>query len=127
MEFVSVLAAAITIWIIGAIWYGVASKPWMAASGVTAEQANAMNKLIYLASFVVFIFLAGFMRYVWARMGVASISEGLVMGACVGAFFGLPWMAVNNMYTGRPVMLTIIDGAYAVMGLAAGGAVLVLL
>ena len=124
MEIIAVLAAAAVTWAIGAAWYGIVSKPWMAASGVTAEQARAMPKSIYLLSYLCFVVLMAFAQYVYFLADVQSWSEALVMGAGVGAFFGLPWMAVNNMYTGRPMMLTAIDGAYAVVGVAAGSAVL---
>ena len=124
MEIIAVFAAAAVTWVIGAIWYGVISGPWMKASGVTAEQARDMPKSIYLLSFLCFVVLMAFAQYVFYLADVQGVAEGLAMGAGIGAFFGVPWMCVNNMYTGRPLMLTVIDGAYAVAGVAAGGAVL---
>ena len=124
MDIIAVFAAAAAIWIVGAVWYGTMSGPWRAASGVTAKQAAETPKVVYLLSYLCFVPMAGFTQYIFFLADIQTAAEGLSMGAGFGAFFGIPWMAVSNMYQSRPILLTAIDGAYAVIGLAAGGAVL---
>lgn len=124
MDIIAVFLAAAATWGIGAFWYGVISGPWLAVSNMTAEQAAATPKTVYLLSYLCFVVMMGFAQYVYVLADVRGVVEGMLLGAGFGAFVALPWMAVNNMYQHRPVLLTAIDGAYAVAGMAAGGAVL---
>ncbi|WP_316014389.1 DUF1761 domain-containing protein [Roseobacter sp. HKCCA0434] len=120
----AVLIASVVTWGVGAAWYGAMARPWQAASGVTAEEARAMPRVIYLLGFACILVVMGFAQWMFYLADVRGTGEGLTTGAMIGGFFVTPWIALNNLYTGRPVMLTLIDGAYAVLGIAAGGAVL---
>jgi hypothetical protein len=130
MEILNVLVAAAACWAFGAAWYGLLSKPWMAVSGVTmgpdGRPANGTSPLPYLVSLVMMIIVAGMMRHVFAMSpGLDSLWDGIMTGLGVGAFFITPWIAINNAYTMRPLLLTLIDGAYATIGCAIIGVVLV--
>jgi hypothetical protein len=56
--------------------------------------------------------------------GIESAGGGLVAGLGVGLFFIVPWVAMNYAYANRPVMLTVLDGGYAVLGCGVIGLVL---
>ena len=58
---------------------------------------------------------------------VRTLGGAVVSGLGVGAFFILPWVWMNNTYTSRPILLTVIDGAYSIIGCGIIGAVLALL
>lgn len=124
----SVLLAAIASFAVGAFWYGVFAKPWMADVGLKAgpdgKPQGGMNPVIYVVSFVLQILVAGMMRHVFAASGIAGLFESLVAGAAIGLFFITPWIAMNNLYGKRPIRLSLIDGGYAVAGCAAMGGVL---
>jgi hypothetical protein len=122
----AVLVAGIAGFMVGGIWYGVLSRPWMEAAGLTQEQVSPEGRMAagpmiraLLADIVIAAMLAGVMeRY---DGGAVTIAGGLVTGglACVG--FALTTLAVNHGFGLRPLRLTIIDGghwllAFLVMG-----------
>jgi len=130
MEIVNVLAAAAGSFVFGAIWYMALAKPWMAASGVPVgddgQPVNSSNPLPYITSAVSAILVAGMMRHVFETSAVETVWSGAVSGLGIGLFFICPWMAMNNMFGGRPFRLTVIDGGYAVIGCTIMGIVLML-
>ncbi len=130
MQFVAVVVAAIANFAFGAFWYMTLAKPWMAASGVPVgpdgRPAGGMKPAPVIVSAITSILVAGLMRHIFALSGIDTLGEGLVSGLGVGAFFIVPWMAMNNAYGMRPAMLTVIDGGYAILGCGIIGTVLVL-
>ncbi|MBE1286067.1 MAG: DUF1761 family protein [Rhodobacteraceae bacterium] len=131
MEFISVVAAAAAGFALGAGWYGALAEPWMQAAGVKrgpdGKPEGGQSPLIFLATFILQLIVAGMMRHVFALSGIDGLFTGLVAGAGVGLFFISPWIAINNLYGSRPIKLTLIDGGYATLACAAMGVVLALL
>lgn len=130
MEVLNVLAAAAAGFALGAVWYMVLAEPWMQASGVArgpdGRPENGQSPILFASTFVLQIVVAGMMRHVFALSGIDSVGEAVIAGAGIGAFFITPWIGINNLYGGRPVKLTLIDGGYATLACAAIGLVLVL-
>jgi Protein of unknown function (DUF1761) len=132
MELISVLVAAVAAFAYGAVHYTVFSKQWLPVSGVPLDEngrpAQGGNMLFEFGStFVALLFVAGMMRHMLAMSGVATLGGSVVSAVGVGAFFIVPWVWMNNTYTRRPIKLTVIDGAYSIIGCAIIGAVLALL
>ncbi len=130
MEVVNVLVAAAGSWVFGAIWYMALSKPWMAVARIECDESgrpkNADSKLPFILSAVCMILVAGLMRHVMAMSNLTTVLQGLMAGFGIGAFFIAPWTMINNAYTGRPFMLTVIDGGYAIIGCSIIGIILAL-
>ena len=58
VNYLAVFVAAVAGWLVGAVWYGVFSKPWIAAQGKTMEafkQEQAGKQLAFLPFVLVFI------------------------------------------------------------------------
>lgn len=132
MELISVIAAAIAAFAYGAVHYTVLSKHWLPVSGVKLNEngrpAQGGNMLYQFgSSFIAMLFVAGMMRHMLTMSGVADLGSAIVSGLGVGAFFILPWVWMNNIYTSRPIMLTVIDGAYSVIGCGIIAAILAVL
>ncbi len=131
MEYISVLLAALAAFVFGAVWYTALSKPWMKAAGIpmkpdgTPDGNGSPMPFVVLA--VALILVSGMMRHVMAMSGLDTVSEGLMAGVGVGAFFITPWMAMNNAFGMRPWTLTLIDGGYAIAACTIIGLVLTLL
>ena len=125
---VAVLAAAAASWLFGAAWYGLLARPWMAVSGVEVgsdgRPANSKRIAPYLVSLISAILVAGMMRHVFALSGIDGAVAGLVSGLGVGLFLATPWIATNYGFSGRPLLLTVIDGGYATLGCALMGLIL---
>lgn len=129
MEFLNVIAAAAGAFAFGAFWYIAMSKPWVAASGVATDAqgrpANA-GAMPFVVGIVAMIVAAGMMRHIFASAGIMTPGAGIVAGAGIGAFFILPWLAMNYGFAQRPAALTLIDGVNAVAGSAIMGLILTL-
>jgi len=130
MEFLNVLVAAGAAFGLGAVWYGALGNAWMEAANVKrgpdGKPENVQNPMIYLGSLLLQLAVAGMMRHMFALAGIDELAKGLVAGLGVGLFFISPWIAINNLYSGRPMKLTLIDGGYATVGCALMGLMLTL-
>lgn len=130
MEYLAVLAAAVAAYAFGAVWYIVLSKPWIAASGIPVDasgkpQGNG-SPMPFVIGFVCVLLVAGMTRHIFATSGIDTVSEGLMGGAGLGAFIITPWLLMCYTYGMKPVMLTVLDGAYAIAGCTIIGLVLTL-
>lgn len=131
MEFLSVIAAAAASFVLGAVWCMALAEPWMQAARIPRDAdgkpEGGQSPLLFGATFLLQLVVAGRMRHVFALTGIDTLGAGLVAGGGVGLFLISPWIAINNAYGMRPLRLTVIDGGYATLGCAAMGAVLALL
>jgi hypothetical protein len=129
MEIINVLVAAAAAWVFGAIWYMALSKPWIRVSGVKLDEETGRplgGAMPFILSAIAMIVVAGFMRHIFAMTAIDTIGKGLTAGLGIGLFFITPWTLINNAYPGRPFLLTVIDGGYAVIGCGLIGAILML-
>ena len=124
MNFLIMLAAAVCAWLFGALYYGTLGKAWVEAQGTTmegfkAKQAANVGKLSAQAPFILALICALIMAYVLyglmkhvAHTGPLTVRNGLISGAFVWFGFMLTSMAVNNAFSGRKAMLTVIDAGH---------------
>lgn len=132
MELISILAAAVASFMYGAVHYNVLSKPWIAASGV---KIGADGKPIgptpaylpFVVFFIAMLLAAGMMRHIFATSGIDTVGGALVSGLGIGAFFIAPFTFLNNSFSNRPFMLSVIDGSFAIIACGIIGLVLALL
>ncbi|MDQ8729685.1 DUF1761 domain-containing protein [Bradyrhizobium sp. LHD-71] len=124
MNFFIMLGAAVCAWLFGAMYYGTLGKAWVAAQGSTmeefkAKQADNVGKisaqipfvLALIAELIMAYVLYGLMKHV-AHTGPLTVWNGLISGAFIWLGFILTSIAVNNAFTGRKVMLTVIDAGH---------------
>lgn len=118
------LGAAIAAWLFGALWYGTLGRQWVAAQDTTMEAFKARQaakagrfsaKLPFVLSFAAELLMAyvlyGLMKHV-AHTNPLSAGTGIVSAVFVWLGFMLTSMAVNNAFTGRKIMLTLIDAGH---------------
>jgi len=130
MGLLAVFAAAIATFAVGAVYYMVLAKPWMAAADIeVGEDGKPINEspIPYIVSFICILLVAGMMRHTFALTGMADNGHGFIAGLGVGLFFISPWIFINTGYSNRPWKLAIIDSGYATIGCAVMGLVLTLL
>ena len=133
VNYVAVLAAAAASWIVGAIWYGVLGKAWMAALGWTREQisaATARRRMPIgpmITSFIAEVIMATMLSGIMVHSGGYSVRIGLISAALIWLGFVVTTIAVNNAYQMRKIMLTVIDSGHWLAVLLVQGVVLGLL
>ena len=127
MQFISVIAATIATFAVGAVYYMALAKPWMAAADIEfGEDGKPTNDtpLPYIVSFIMILLVAGMMRHTFALGGIDTFFEAATTGLGVGLFFISPWIFINTGYSNRPWMLAVIDSGYATIGCVVMGIVL---
>ena len=130
INYVGILAAAVAAWLVGAAWYGVLGKQWMAALGWTeADMAGPDGKrrmpvgpmiLSFFGALIMAFLLSGLMGHI----GAMTVRTGIISGALVWVGFVITTITVNNAFQRRKVMLTVIDGGHWLLALVVQGAVL---
>mgnify|MGYP001267644481 CR=1 FL=1 len=130
MDYLAVIITAVIGFGIGAIWYGVLSRQWVAASGVPTDERGGpkggANPVTYAGAYLCILLVAGMMRHAFAMSGIATPGMGLLAGLGIGLFFIAPWITLNVLFAQRPKSLAVIDGGYAALACTVMGGVLTL-
>ena len=135
INYVAVLVAAVAGWIIGAVWYGVLGKSWVAALGMTMEEFKAQQaakvgkpsgQLPFLLAFAAAIIMAWVLAGMIGHLGPGQVTlkNGVISAAFAWLGFIATTLTVNNAFTGRKFMLTVIDGGYWLTVLIVMGAII---
>ena len=130
MDYLAVIVTAAIGFAIGALWYGIFSKAWVAASGVPTDANGAprggANPVTFAGAYLCILLVAGMMRHVFAMSAITTPGLGVMAGLGIGLFFIAPWITLNVLFSQRPRGLALIDGGYAALACAVMGGVLML-
>lgn len=134
INYLAVLAGAIASFMFGGVWYGVLSKPWMAAAGLSEEIIKDSHKrgattylmaLAFVAQLIMAVVLAGLIGHLGAEQ--ITLGNGVISALFVWAGFVLTAITVNHSFQMRLGTLTLIDGGHWLGVLLIQGAVIGLL
>ena len=122
----AILACVVVGQLVPFAWYTTFSQPWMDGHHITIEQGQNSPPTPYIVAMVYSIVSAYTMAYLFRRMGVDSVIEGLKIAILIGFAFTLMYSMTNNLFTFKPYYLTWIDGGvfvvvYAIFGAILGG------
>jgi hypothetical protein len=134
VNFWIVLVAAVVAWVFGAVWYNVLSTPWLAAQDKNPKQFQEDMKMRrgtpafyapFVLSFVAEFVMAWMLWGIMLHAGAFTIRGGLLSGLLIWFGFVLTTIAVNNAFSGRKIMLSVIDaghwlGVFLIMGAMIG-------
>ena len=116
VNWIAVVVAAVASMALGAVWYMVLAKQWMAALGKTREQVMAGsggNVTPFVIAFVMQLVMAySLALFVPRIMGATTVANGLIVGFHVWIGFVITSMIINHRYQGNKWSLTVIDGGY---------------
>jgi Protein of unknown function (DUF1761) len=123
--------AAVLSFAFGGIWYGLLSKPWMAALGRSEDDIKAGGGpspvpfiITFIAQLVMAWVLAGLILHM-TRAGIpATLRSGMITAALVWLGFVLAPLVVNHQFQMQKPVLTVIDGVHWLGVLLIQGAVL---
>jgi len=124
INWLAVVAAAATGFVIGGIWYGpIFAKPWMAASGMTEEKAKSGNKaLIFGLTFVLNLVAATSLAMLLGPE--RTLQTGVFYGAITGLTFISTALGIIYLFEQRSLSLFLINAGYQTVNFAAMGAIL---
>lgn len=127
----AIVAAAVAAWMFGAIYYGILGKVWLAAQGKTMESCKVENAgrstlakaFPFVLSFVAELVMAWALYGILLHMGLLTVRGGIIAAALCWLGFVLTTIAVNNAYSMRKPMLTLIDAGHWLGALLVIGAI----
>lgn len=135
VNYLAIFLSCIASFVFGAIWYGILSRPWMAAQGWTAadlagpggkpKMPVAPMVISFIAELVMAAVLAGVLAHV-AKSGI-TVRAGLLTGFICWLGFVITTLVTNHAYGKARPMLTVIDGGHWLGVLLIQGLVLGLL
>lgn len=111
--------------IIPALWYTAFSEIWISLNGFTPEQIKAgVSPVPYLASIVSSSFVIYTIAWIFAKIPVKSLISGFSIGLIFGVVFVLSETVVKDMFSMRPLFLSLINGGYSVVVYTLSGSIL---
>ncbi len=126
MNYLAILAAAVSAFVIGGLWYSPAmfNQAWMASAGLTpADLEQGSMGAIFGWSFVFCLLMAINLAAFLDRPDTT-----LTWGATAGALAGVGWVALGigviALFERRPWTYTLINGGYWAVSLTVMGAII---
>lgn len=124
INWLSVLVAALSSFVIGGLWYGpLFQKPWMAVTGITKEQgAKSSMALTFGGAFALNLLIAsGLAILIGEHRGAGT---GLHTGVFTALFFLATGLGVIYLFEQRPLKHWLINAGYQVVVFAVMGTII---
>jgi len=123
INWLAVLVATISTFVLGAIWYGpLFGKAWMAEHGFTEDDLkNANMGKIYGTAFILELIMVINLAFF---LNGLSIKEGLLYSFATGFGWVAMAMGVNYLFSRSTLKLWVIDSFYFVVSFLIMGAIL---
>ena len=122
LNWLAIIVAALSTFIIGGIWYSLFEKPWMAVNNFTQENLKKRKMplvfgLSFLFSFIMSMNLAMFIG-----------KEDFAFGTIAGFMAGFGWVAFSiaiiSLFENRPLKYVLINSGYMIVSFTLMGAIL---
>lgn len=121
----AVLVCVVLGQIIPVLWYTIFSDSWIALNGFTAEKMNSGTSPVpYIVSIISSLLTAYTLAWIFIKIPVRSLPSGFVTGLLLGVVFVLFETIVKDMFSMRPLMLSLINGGASVLVFAVMGSIL---
>ena len=123
---VAVWAAGVAQFLLGAGWYTLFSKAWMAGIGKTQEQLtteHGNSPLPYIIALVAALVVAYTLAWLLPRLGTKSAAGGAKTGALLGLALIGTTFAQSYGFEARSVSLWLINAGYMIVGMGIMGAI----
>ena len=126
VSLLGVVLAALAMWIIGFLWYGMLfSDAWMGANGYTEQMFEGQSPLWKPAGYVVAFLLSFGLGWHMKQKSITKLETAALFGLWLALLIGVPLMMYSYVYSpDHSWMLLLIDGSYTVVTFVAASAVL---
>jgi hypothetical protein len=126
MNAIAILVAAIAIYAVGFLIYGVIvdQAVWMAGQGITKEQMDAVgaSRMMYGPAMPLVTAIGMGVLFKWAN--VSGLANGVKWGALVAILSALPAIWYGWVYGVGPCTGPVIDSVHLLTGHCVAGAIL---
>ena len=126
INYYAVFMTALVAFVMYFIWYGLLFQThWLELHGLSITQAEEMfNPWYYAIYFVLALVMKGFVAWLFMKLNISSIIDGLKMGLGIWFFIVLLGLAITNMMSYNPFGLTLLDGGALSIDWALTGAII---
>lgn len=123
MNIFGIIAAAIALYSVGFIWYGMLfSQQWQTLTGMT--EAGNMDAQMIIGGFLICLLPAFGLAAILNWAGASRLITCVKIALTVSVLLIVPALAAGNVYQSHPLSLLAIDGSHSVIGFSLMGAVL---
>lgn len=124
INWLSILAASLSAFVIGGIWYGpLFGKAWMAASGKTENELQQRNMVqVFTVSLLLILIAAINLEMFIGSEG--TLNYGMFAGLLAGIGWVATFMGVIYLFEKRSLKLWLINAGYSVIALTLMGSIL---
>lgn len=126
---VAVLAGSIVFYMVGFLWYGVLfSQAWMAAEGVTAEEAQEGSPIWMAGGFLITILQVVGLGLAIKWRGATDLGGAIMTAVILWLFLALPFSLYAYLYLpAHDTTLLMIDASHLFVGWVTAAGVLAVL
>jgi len=126
INWVAALAAAIAIYAVGFVIYGLLIDPdmWMAAEGLTAAEMESTGSARMPFSVLMPLATAFGMAVLFKMGNVRGLVDGVKWAALIAFASAIPALWYDWVYGVGPAWLTFLDSSHLLLGHVAAGAIL---
>ena len=122
LNWLAIIVAALSTFLLGGIWYSVFEKPWMAVNNFTNENLKRRKMPVVFGLSFFFAFLMSL------NLAMFIGKEDLAFGIIAGFMAGFGWVALGiaiiALFENRPVKYVLINGGYMIIAFTLMGAIL---
>jgi UDP-N-acetylmuramyl pentapeptide phosphotransferase/UDP-N-acetylglucosamine-1-phosphate transferase len=122
LNWLAIIVAALSTFMIGGLWYSVFEKPWMAANNFTNEDLKKRKMPVVFGLSFFFAFLMSL------NLSMFIGKEDLAYGTIAGFLTGFGWVALGiaiiTLFENRPLKYVLINGGYMTVSFTLMGAIL---
>jgi hypothetical protein len=120
-----ILAAAVHL-VLGAIWFTVLQKPWLASIGKTLDQLRKQGNatVAYVVAFGANLVIAWVLARLMISTGRTSVAGGVGLAAFLWLGFTATTMATAFVFEARSLEAFVIIAGYPLVGMLLMGAIL---
>ncbi|HEX7047665.1 MAG TPA: DUF1761 domain-containing protein [Gammaproteobacteria bacterium] len=123
INYLAVLAAAISAFVLGGVWYAVFKNVWMSASGITEEQTQQGHPAKVFGIAFIWSLLGAFVFAMF--LGPApAFGYAAAAGFAAGLFWVAGSFAINYQFEQKPFKLLLVNGGYHTVQYTLYGAIL---
>ena len=126
LNLLAVLSAALAIYAIGFIIYGVLIEPnaWMAMAGISQAELDVVGQSRMPFGAVMPVMTAIFMAVLFQMGQVEDTTTGIRWAIVIALASAVPALGYGWVYGVGPVSMTLLDSAHLLLGHVAAGAIL---